>query len=140
MTDTPLAIEIHPSGFPAHLRAAALAGLRAGRIPARFLYQSDAQAERWLAYHRAYSPSRTDDGLRDLYRDAFRAAVDLLGAGPLAGISLGCGGGQKDGDLFDAIPFGARSRCVYVPLDTSPALVMEAALHVAKRHPDLPAI
>lgn len=132
---SPLAIEIHPSEFPARTRAAALAGLRAGAIPARWLYQSDAQAQRWLEYHRAYSPSRTDGEVRGLYREAFRAAVTHLGAGPLAAISLGCGGGQKDGDLFDAVPPQALSLCAYAPLDTSPALVLEATLHVGQRHP-----
>lgn len=140
MTDQPLTIDIHPSAFPDWARAAAVAGLREGRIPARFLYQSDAQAERWLTYHRAYSPSRTDELLRGQYRDAFRAAVNLLGAEPLAAISLGCGGGHKDGDLFDAVPAAARPRCLYTPLDASPALVLEAAQHVASRHPLLPTL
>ena len=134
---SPLAIEIHPSEFPARTRAAVLSGLRAGAIPARCLYQSDGQAQLWLEYHRAYSPSRTDEEVRGLYRQAFRAAMTRSGAGPLAAISLGCGGGQKDGELFDAVPPKARSRCAYAPLDTSPALVLEATLHVGRRHPDV---
>jgi uncharacterized SAM-dependent methyltransferase len=130
-----LTLAIHPSEFPAETRASVLAGLRAGRIPGRFLYQSDAQAQRWLEYHQAFSPSRTDGGVRDLYRSAFAAAVAHVGGGPLVAVSLGCGGGQKDGDLLDAIAPTLRGRCAYVPLDTSPALVLEAALYVAARHP-----
>jgi Histidine-specific methyltransferase, SAM-dependent len=139
MTDSPLSIVIHPSEFPTQVRTAVLAGLKAGRIPGRVLYQSDAQAQRWLDYHRAFSPSRIDSAVREMYRSAFQAGFDLLPDGPCVAISLGCGGGQKDGDLFDTLTPEHRAHSAYVPIDTSVALVVEATLHVAERHPQVPA-
>lgn len=130
-------VTTHPSESPGQIRAAVLAGLKSGRLPGRLLYQSPRQAQRWLAYHQAYSPSRTDPKLRELYRQAFAAAVAQLGGGPLVAVSLGSGGGQKDGDLFAAVAPAFRAPSVYVPVDTSPALVLEAAAHVTGRHPGL---
>ncbi len=137
MTERVLKLAIHPSEFPAKIRASILNGLKQGRIPGRLLYQSPSQAQRWLDYHQAYSPSRTDNGLRKLYGAACAAAIAHLGAQPLVAVSLGCGGGHKDGDLFDEVPHEPRGRSHYVPVDTSPALVVEALLHVTGRHAGL---
>lgn len=137
MTDRVLSLGIHPSEFPARIRESILNGLKQGRIPGRLLYQAPGQAQRWLDYHQAYSPSRTDPRLGTLYGAAFAAASAHLGAQPLVVVSLGCGGGHKDGDLFDAIAPERRGRSRYVPVDTSPALVVEALLHVTGRHAGL---
>jgi len=136
MADRSLSLRIHPSEFPAAIRDAVVKGLKQGRVPGRLLYQSPAQARRWLAYHHAYAPSQTDAGLRDMYRQAFGAAGAAIGRKAAVTVSLGCGGGQKDGDLFEALP---QAGSCYVPLDTSPALVVEAMLHVTSRHPKVAA-
>ncbi len=135
MPDRSLSLRIHPSEFPAAIREAVVKGLKQGRIPGRLLYQSPAQARRWLAYHKAYAPSQTDAGLRDLYRQAFTAAAAAVGRKAAVAVSLGCGGGQKDGDLFDLLALAPHTGSRYVPVDTSPALVVEAMLHVTARHP-----
>ena len=134
MNDRVVSLGIHASEFPAETRAAILDGLKRGRMPARLLYQLPGQAQRWLDYHQAYSPSRTDPGLRKLYGVALAAATAQLDAQPLVAVSLGCGGGHKDADLFDRIPAEHRRESRYVPLDTSSALVLEALLHVTGRH------
>lgn len=139
MADRSLSLRIHPSEFPAAIRDAVVKGLKQGRVPGRLLYQSPAQARRWLAYHQAYAPSRTDAGLRDMYRQAFAAAGAALGRKAAVAVSLGCGGGQKDGQLFEVLAAAPHAGSCYVPVDTSPALVVEAMLHVTSRHPKVAA-
>ena len=124
------------------------------------LYRSPAQAERWLAYHRAYSPSRADGAVRALYGEAFAEAARRYAGQPLRYVSLGCGGGVKDRQFLEArlearleVPLEHRMagsaptpadpleeprRTAYLPLDASPALVMEAALEVRGAFPELP--
>lgn len=104
-----------------------VAALRAGRVPGRLLYQSPAQARRWLAYHQAWSPSRTDSSLEALYRAAANVAgaavtgANVTGANVAAGMAarssgpgqermagvlllgLGCGGGRKDAAVLEAL-------------------------------------
>jgi uncharacterized SAM-dependent methyltransferase len=117
-------------------RAAALReALQAYRVPGRLLYEGPGQAQRWLAYHQAWSPSRSDPAVQQLYRQAFAAAVSHLGRGALHVVSLGCGGGRKDGDLLDAVPEAARAESHYTPLDASAALVNEACSQMARRYP-----
>lgn len=125
----------HESRLPERRRAALRAALEARRLPGHLLYEGPGQAQRWLAYHQAWSPSRTESTLQQLYREAFATAVTALGGGPLHAVSLGCGGGRKDGELLDAVPESARAASHYTPLDASAALVTEAATHVAERHP-----
>ena len=75
------------------------------------------------------------------------------GGGGLQAVSLGCGGGEKDARLLAAArrqmeagwrapdksaPAPAQAALRYFPLDASPALVGEAARHVAGSFPDLP--
>ena len=160
----PIPLAVHPSEFPPRVRAAALAALRAGRVPGMLLYRSPAQAERWLAYHRAYSPSRADGAVRALYGEAFAEAAGRYTGQPLRYVSLGCGGGVKDRRFLEArldarlderleVPLEHRRagsaptptdpledsrRTAYLPLDASPALVMEAALEVRGAFPELP--
>jgi uncharacterized SAM-dependent methyltransferase len=120
----------------AERRAAALRGaLAERRLPGHLLYEGPGQAERWLAYHQAWSPSRLEQSLQALYREAFAAAGAALAGAPLHAVSLGCGGGRKDGDLLEALAPNLRDASHYTPLDASAALVNEAARHVAQRHP-----
>jgi uncharacterized SAM-dependent methyltransferase len=128
-------LTVHESRSPARRSAALREALQAHRLPGHLLYEGPGQAQRWLALHQAWSPSRTDAALQQLYRGAFTTAVGALGGGPLHGVSLGCGGGRKDADLLDAVPPGARADSHYTPLDASATLVGEAARLVAERHP-----
>jgi uncharacterized SAM-dependent methyltransferase len=140
VSESALPVEFHPSVFPAEMRSRLAQTLRQGRLPASFLYESPAQAARWLAYHRAWSPSRRDRAVEDLYRAAFEAASGSLPEGPLVFLGLGCGGGQKDRDTIAALLAGGRRETgdlAYVPLDVSAALVVEAGRMARGQWPGL---
>jgi len=115
---------MHPSRYPDASRARLEDALAARILPGRFLYDSPVQAARWLAYHRAFSPSRTDDDVERMYDDAFAGAIVGWEGSPFTLVSLGSGGGRKDARLLER----ARGRAAYVPVDTSPALVVESML------------
>ena len=55
----PVTLTFHDSQYPARVAEQLRQGLRAKKLPGKFLYESPAQAQRWLAYHQAYAPSRT---------------------------------------------------------------------------------
>ena len=135
----PLTLTFHESQYPERLAALSRRALRARRLPGRLLYDSPAQAQRWLAYHQAYSPSRTEPQLLTLYERAFRAAVRTAGPQrPLHYVSLGCGGGNKDA-LFVRSAGDLGASPVVSPMDTSPALVLETLLRLEEAFPRLAA-
>jgi uncharacterized SAM-dependent methyltransferase len=89
-----------------------------------------------LAYHQAYSPSRTEPALLALYQQAFAAALQVLSSSALHYVSLGCGGGNKDALFLQQ----ARPRCpslIFTPMDTSAALVVETMLRIQSTVPTL---
>ena len=133
----PLKLTFHESQYPERLAALCRRALRARKLPGRLLYDSPAQAQRWLAYHRKYSPSRAEPELLTLYERAFwAAALSASSECPLHYVSLGCGGGNKDA-LFvrSALNLG---RVLHVsPTDTSPALVLETLLRLEEAFPPL---
>lgn len=119
---------------PAQARLTEL--LAAGRVPGRLLYEAPGQAERWLAYHRAWAPAgRAAATLAALYDAAFEAAWSALDAGPMTYVGLGCGGGAKDARFFTVGPAGQPAR--YVAADASPELVATALAAVAAARPDV---
>jgi hypothetical protein len=117
---------IHESARPEALRAAARGALRRREVPHALLYQSDAQAARWLAVHRAYSPWVRDERCRRFYRDAFADLAGRFSERALGVLSLGCGSGEKDALLLQALRAAGASAC-YRPHDVSPALARAAA-------------
>ena len=122
-------VEFHESQWPEAVAQQLQDSLRAGVVPGRYLYDSPAQAARWLAYHEAWSPARTEVDVQALYDRAFQAALDQMPAGPLQYVSLGCGGGQKDARWVTV----ARDRRPTIVLtDTSPALALTAGRAVAE--------
>ena len=137
MPDDFLTLTLHASEFPERRRAGLLAALGERRVPAQALYLSLAQAQRWLTYHAAWSPSRTDAALQALYGAAYDAATALLPAGEAMLVGLGCGGGTKDAELAARLAGRAgRAPLHYAPVDASPALVAEAARRVRERGAD----
>jgi uncharacterized SAM-dependent methyltransferase len=132
----PVTLTFHDSQYPARMADQLRQGLRTKRLSSKFLYASPAQAQRWLAYHQAYSPSRTEPDLVRLYTRAFRAALHDSSKLDLHYVSLGCGGGMKD-VLFlqEALP--SCQRLSFTPLDTSAALVIETMLRLQSTLPDL---
>ncbi|MEL6185404.1 MAG: L-histidine N(alpha)-methyltransferase [Myxococcota bacterium] len=120
-----LSLRFHASQRPGRVRARLSEALEQRSLPARFLYDSPAQAARWLAYHAAWSPSRTEEELIDLYQRAFRSTLGRFESPDLVHVSLGCGGGRKDALLAEAAQL-RRLPLRAVLSDTSPSLVMEA--------------
>ncbi|MEE8435444.1 MAG: L-histidine N(alpha)-methyltransferase [bacterium] len=135
---------VHSSETPSRRRAALLKALRARRIPGRLLYRSAEQARRWLDYHSAWSPSRTDPSLGALYR---RAAGEMAaemsaemadesgGEPPPLLVGLGCGDGAKDAEVLAALAKGGGEGLAYAPVDASPELVLRAANQAVRRVP-----
>ena len=135
----PVTLTFHDSQYPARLAEQVCQGLRARKLPGKLLYESPAQAQRWLAYHQAYSPSRTEPALLALYDQAFQAALQALPPSALHYVSLGCGGGTKDAQFLQQ----AVRRCpdlVFTPIDTSAALVVETMLRLDSPLPGLTAV
>jgi uncharacterized SAM-dependent methyltransferase len=132
----PVTLTVHDSQYPDSVAAQLRRGLRTKKLPGKFLYESPAQAQRWLAYHQAYSPSRTEPALLALYQQAFQAALQALSPNALHYVSLGCGGGNKDAlFLQQAVP-----RCpslLFTPMDTSTALAVETMRRIQSTLPAL---
>jgi uncharacterized SAM-dependent methyltransferase len=133
----PVTLAVHDSQYPDRMAEQLRRGLRTRKLPGKFLYESPAQAQRWLAYHQAYSPSRTEPALLTLYQQAFQAALQTLSPSALHYVSLGCGGGTKDALFLQH----ASPRCptlLFTPMDTSVALVVETMLRIQNTLPALP--
>ena len=132
----PVTLTFHDSQYPDRMAEQVRQGLRARKLPGKLLYESPAQAQRWLAYHQAYSPSRTEPALLQLYHDAFRAALQALSPRALHYVSLGCGGGNKDVQFLQQ----AAPRCpalLFTPMDVSAALVLATMLRLQDTLPGL---
>ena len=65
-------VAIHASQFPENVRRDLLESLRTRRVNHKFHYDSVKQTQQWLALHQAFSPSRTDAGLRRDVRSQLR--------------------------------------------------------------------
>jgi uncharacterized SAM-dependent methyltransferase len=133
----PVTLTIHESQYPTQVSEQLCHGLRTRALSGKFLYDSPAQAQRWLAYHQAYSPSRTESALVVRYQQAFGAALQQLSAAPLHYISLGCGGGTKD-LLFLQQASIRQPPLGFTPTDVSPALIVETMCKVQSAFPTLP--
>ena len=126
--ESPVAVTVHPSVFPERTRAAYLESFRTRRMNHRFHYESEKQAQQWLALHEAYSPARTDENCLQTYVLAFSDFAEGIHEDRITLISLGCGGGQKDARLVKNL----QGRCVqYIPTDVSLPLALTAHLQVA---------
>ena len=132
----PMTLTFHESQYPDQVAMLCRQGLRARKLPGRLLYDSPAQAQRWLAYHQAYSPSRTEPELLALYERSFQAAITARTRQPLHYVSLGCGGGNKDA-LFVRHALDHGGVLHVSPTDTSAALVLETMLRLQGTSPAL---
>src|SRR5262245_59191595 len=123
-------VKIHASQFPGNVRQDLLESLRTGEVNHKFHYDSVKQTQKWLALHRAYSPSRTDPDCAAIYDRSFEAVAAGIEAKRVHLIGLGCGGGQKDTRLLKLLTKRGKE-VFYTPSDVSTAMVlvaMEAAL------------
>jgi len=118
-------VTVHSSQFPENVRRDLLNCLRALEVNHKFHYESYKQAQKWLALHEAYSPSRNDPACVAIYDNAFAAAAQRTPAAAVQVIGLGCGGGQKDARLLRLL--AAQGKEVsYRPCDVSLALALTA--------------
>ena len=115
---------IHPSQAPDAVQRQLLDVLRLGQVPPRFLYDGERQTQKWLAVHRAHSPSRTDAGVQSIYDQAFGSLGQAPG-GSVCLVGLGCGGGQKDTRCLATLK-SIHPIVDYVPCDVSRAMVQVA--------------
>ena len=98
--------------------------LRCGGVAPRLLYETPAQALKWLAVHRRWSPAIAARGRR-----FYRAALEEIARafpGATRVVSLGCGNGAKDLLLLRALR-RLEGRVEYVPCDAGAELVARAA-------------
>jgi uncharacterized SAM-dependent methyltransferase len=122
---TTASITIHESQFPENVRRDLLASFRTRRVNHKFHYDSVKQAQKWLALHKIYSPSRNDADCRAIYEKSFAAAAEKINAKQVHVIGLGCGGGQKDTRLLELLKSRGRE-IFYTPGDVSAAMVLVA--------------
>jgi uncharacterized SAM-dependent methyltransferase len=118
-------VAIHASQFPDKVRQDLLESLRTRRVNHKFHYDSVKQTQKWLALHRAFSPSRMDADCAATYDRSFAAAVARIDARRVHLIGLGCGGGQKDTRLLKLLQDSGK-RVFYTPSDVSTAMVLTA--------------
>jgi L-histidine N-alpha-methyltransferase len=130
--ERPAVVTIHPSCFPDRTRAAYLESFRARRMDHRFHYESEKQAQQWLALHEACSPARTDTDCLATYNRAFTEVASVIGSAEVALVSVGCGGGQKDSALLKSF---RAPHIEYVPSDVSLPLALTAHLRASKESP-----
>jgi uncharacterized SAM-dependent methyltransferase len=102
-----------------------LESLRLRQVNHKFHYDSVKQTQKWLALHHAYSPSRTDPDCAAIYDRGFAAAVARMVTPSVHVIGLGCGGGQKDTRLLEALRAWSKE-VFYTPSDVSTAMVLVA--------------
>lgn len=133
----PVTVTIHPSCFPDRARAAYLESYRARRMNHRFHYESEKQAQQWLAIHEAYSPARTDPDCLHTYDRALSEIAANITSDSVALISIGCGGGQKDQTLMNNLQ---GKRLIYFPIDVSLPLALTAHLRASKAIQSTPVI
>ncbi|MBC8245113.1 MAG: L-histidine N(alpha)-methyltransferase [Verrucomicrobia bacterium] len=117
---------VHHSQFPVSVQRQLLDALRLGQVPPRFLYDGDRQTQKWLAVHRAHSPSRIDAGVQSIYEQAFDASLGQAAGESACLVGLGCGGGQKDTRYL------AKLKSIYSTIDYVPCDVSQAMTRVAR--------
>ncbi len=118
-------VVLHESASPTALLATARAALRRCEIPHALHYESDQQAALWQAVHRAHSPWIRDDVCRRFYQSALESVAGRIQGEPCV-LSLGCGTGEKDALLLEAL--NRNGTCArYRAHDVSRALALEAA-------------
>ena len=122
-------LTVHGSCIATQRRSRLVEVLKKCRIPTPFLYESSAQAARWLAYHKAWSPAQSPE-VQQVYDRAF---AHLLEPPPIW-ISLGAGGGIKEARALSRLG-NLPER--YLPVDSSPTLAIESMVHVGRNHEHL---
>ena len=66
----------HQSQNPSKWSIGLIEGLRDGRIPHKYHYDSPKQVDRWLKLHEAYSPARQEISAQTIYQDAILSSLE----------------------------------------------------------------
>lgn len=118
---------VHPSQFPWRVHEDYVAGFVRREINHKFHYDSVKQSRKWLALHDSFSPVRTGDDGMLCYDRCFDHVRGTINAGAdLDIIGLGCGGGDKDTRLLQALA-GRAGAMTYYPVDVSLSLSLLSA-------------
>ncbi len=120
------AVAIHNSQWPENVRRDLVQSLQSRILNHKFLYDSVRQTQKWLALHRAYSPSQTDSNCAAIYESSFGAvAAACANSDRVHLIGLGCGGGRKDSRLLQLLHRDKKA-LAYTPCDVSTSMVLVA--------------
>jgi L-histidine N-alpha-methyltransferase len=121
-----ITLTIHSSQWPESVQRDLIQSLESRKLNHKFLYDSVRQTQKWLALHRACSPSQTDPDCSGIYEAVFAAlAAACAQRARLHLIGLGCGGGQKEARLLSLLRKENRS-LAYTPCDVSAPMVLVA--------------
>ena len=107
---------VHESQTPEALEAELAESLEHGFVPPKFLYASSRQSELWLELHQQCAPTA------DLGAPYLEAATHLPEE-IRSLVSLGCGGGEKEVSILDAL----NRDIEFIPTDVSEPLARTAA-------------
>ncbi len=118
-------VSIHATQSPENVRHDLLESLSTRRVNHKFHYDSVKQTHKWLALHRAYSPTRNDADCQRVYEQSFATAAAAIKSKTVHFLGLGCGGGQKDTRLLKRLKAGGK-QVFYTPCDVSTAMVLTA--------------
>lgn len=123
-------VTVHPSQHPARLEKELLEAFERGVLSAKFHYLSHRQAQRWLDVHRAHAPSAGSvRETAEAYKAAFAELAEELRGQPVQIVGLGCGGGQKDAWLAEAL---VQQGCTvrYLAVDAGLSMVLTSSERV----------
>lgn len=118
-------VSVHSSQYPDRLQVELLESFRTRKINHKFHYETRGQAQRWLAVHERYSPSRNDEASQSAYEEIFDTTAKYIETPACHIISLGCGGGTKDMMLIKRLRRLGKM-LVYTACDASLPLVLTA--------------
>ncbi|MEC8719642.1 MAG: hypothetical protein VXX94_06375, partial [Verrucomicrobiota bacterium] len=118
-------IHFHPSAYPERLRQDWLESHQRRVVPAHCLYESTGQAQRWLAYARAWAPIHRGRDYQQLYERAYGLAWQTIGNAPFDYVGYGCGDGLKDANFFGSMPSTGQLETLRL-MDISASLLIEA--------------
>jgi len=128
-------IHFHPSAYPERLRQDWLESHQKRVVPAHCLYESTGQAQRWLAYARAWAPIHRGRDYQQLYERAYCLAWQTIGNAPFDYLGYGCGDGLKDANFFGSMPSTSQLETLRL-MDISSSLLIEAYQRLQSLKPE----
>ena len=119
---------VHPSQSPVQVERERADCIRQRKISAKFHYETDRQTALWLKLHERYASSA---GMAQPYTEAANTLALTWPHSNGSLVALGCGGGEKEMSIFNALP----KHTTFIPTDVSKPLVIKTALDVRALYP-----